>query len=182
MLNAVPASSADRPTSILEDSCAWEEIQRIAHSLARRVAAQPPTRQPAQGCPPRCAEHLKVGGTGYYVRSELQGQAPDPSVILIAIERYPIDLPSQQELRRAFGLTRRESRVAFLLADRKTNHEIAEELRVTEHTARRHTEKVLLKLGIHRRTEVRSSLTRGRALAEVANRSRDPWNLLHQLR
>jgi DNA-binding NarL/FixJ family response regulator len=130
---------------------------------------EPPTRRVTEGH--SGAKHLEIGGTGYYVRSELQGQASDTLLILVAIERCPTELPSQRELRRAFGLTPRETLAALLLADRKSNREIAEELSVTEHTARRHTEKVLLKLGIHRRTEVRRTLTRYRSPAgDVADR------------
>lgn len=57
-----------------------------------------------------------------------------------------------------FRLTRSEVRVALLLASRWSNREMAAMLGVTAHTARRHTEKVLMKLGIHSRTRVRSVL------------------------
>lgn len=63
-----------------------------------------------------------------------------------------------QVLRNRFGLTRSEARVALLLAARWSNREIAQMLEVTEHTARRHTEKVLSRLGVHSRTVVRSVL------------------------
>jgi DNA-binding CsgD family transcriptional regulator len=66
------------------------------------------------------------------------------------------------ELRAAFRLTPSEARVAMLLAARRTNREIAAELGVTEHTARRHTEKVLLKLNVHRRHDVQGALLRCR--------------------
>jgi len=52
------------------------------------------------------------------------------------------------------SLTAAEERVATLLAARWSNREIARYLDVTEHTARRHTEGVLRKLGIHSRTKV----------------------------
>lgn len=64
----------------------------------------------------------------------------------------------EDELREVFRLTPREARVAMLLAARRTNREIAAALGVSEHTARRHTEKVLLKLDVHRRYDVRGAL------------------------
>jgi DNA-binding NarL/FixJ family response regulator len=51
-------------------------------------------------------------------------------------------------------LTRRELEVVRLLAARRTNYEIAELLRVSRATAKRHTENILLKLGLHSRREV----------------------------
>jgi DNA-binding CsgD family transcriptional regulator len=52
------------------------------------------------------------------------------------------------------GLTRREIEIARLLASRRRTSEIAELLGVSVHTARRHTEHVLMKLGVHSRREV----------------------------
>jgi DNA-binding NarL/FixJ family response regulator len=57
-------------------------------------------------------------------------------------------------LRQKYRLTPTQARVATLLADRFTNAEIASELRVQPSTARRHTEAVLLRLGVHRRFDV----------------------------
>jgi DNA-binding CsgD family transcriptional regulator len=53
-----------------------------------------------------------------------------------------------------FRLTLKEERVAHMLAARKTNEEIAAELCVSPHTARHHTERVLIKLGIRSRKDV----------------------------
>ena len=52
------------------------------------------------------------------------------------------------------GLTRREMEVAALLAARRSNYEIAEILHMSRATAKRHTENILLKLGLHSRREV----------------------------
>jgi DNA-binding CsgD family transcriptional regulator len=57
-----------------------------------------------------------------------------------------------------FRLTLKEERVAHMLADRKTNEEIAAELCVSPHTARHHTERVLIKLGVRSRKDVVSVL------------------------
>lgn len=51
-------------------------------------------------------------------------------------------------------LTHRELEVARLLAARRSNYEIAELLQVSRATAKRHTENILQKLGLHSRREV----------------------------
>lgn len=78
--------------------------------------------------------------------------------MVIALERRtPVPLP-EAELREAFGLTRAEVRVAALIARGGSNAEIARDLSISPHTARRHTERILLKLGIRSRTEVATKL------------------------
>ncbi|HEY0672530.1 MAG TPA: ester cyclase [Longimicrobiales bacterium] len=62
------------------------------------------------------------------------------------------------ELRLHAGLTAREAQVALLMAERLTHTEIATELKIKPNTARRHCEKVLLKLGISRRQDVAHAL------------------------
>lgn len=52
-----------------------------------------------------------------------------------------------------FGLTRREVEVATLLAQGRSNEAIARELRISAHTARHHTQRVLSKLEVHSRGE-----------------------------
>jgi DNA-binding CsgD family transcriptional regulator len=51
-------------------------------------------------------------------------------------------------------LTHRELEVARLLAARRSNYEIAELLHMSRATAKRHTENILQKLGLHSRREV----------------------------
>ena len=58
---------------------------------------------------------------------------------------------SPRRLAREFHLTAREQEVAVLLAEGLSNAQVAEALRVSTHTARHHTESVLLKLGVHSR-------------------------------
>jgi steroid delta-isomerase-like uncharacterized protein len=56
------------------------------------------------------------------------------------------------------GLTRREAQVALLMAERYSHTEIAEQLAIKPNTARRHCERVLAKLGLHRRQDVAKAL------------------------
>jgi DNA-binding NarL/FixJ family response regulator len=62
-----------------------------------------------------------------------------------------------------FRLTSREADVARLLARGESNARIASLLAISPHTARRHTEAVMLKLGVHSRAAVGSALRGERA-------------------
>jgi steroid delta-isomerase-like uncharacterized protein len=60
----------------------------------------------------------------------------------------------------AAGLTLRESQVALMMAERFTHLEIAEQLKISPNTARRHCEHVLRKLGLSSRHDVGAALGR----------------------
>lgn len=64
----------------------------------------------------------------------------------------------RHHLTRRFRLTERQVAVAELLYRRRTNVEIANCLGISVHTAKRHVEMVLLKLGIPSRTMVEDVL------------------------
>jgi DNA-binding NarL/FixJ family response regulator len=57
-----------------------------------------------------------------------------------------------------FGLTERETEVAFLLAQGRSNVAIAKALAISTHTARHHTQRVLGKLKVHSRAEAGAKL------------------------
>jgi DNA-binding NarL/FixJ family response regulator len=57
-----------------------------------------------------------------------------------------------------FGFTERETEVARLLAQGRSNVAIAEMLGISTHTARHHTQKVLGKLKVHSRAEAGAKL------------------------
>ncbi len=80
----------------------------------------------------------------------------------VGIPARSTGLPRPSELVRWFDLTRREAQVARRLAIRRTNAEIAREMHVSEHTVRRHTERVLRKLRISSRREVYGVITAAR--------------------
>lgn len=139
----------------LDDVQIWAEIQRIALAVANITA---------EGAASSCSateyagvRNVTVAGTGYIIRAQ-SIPSGSQSIVVVALERTPAKLPSNEDLQGRFGLTQSEAKVAILLADRKSNREIAAVLGVTQHTARRHTEHVLSKLEIRRRTSVRESL------------------------
>lgn len=84
----------------------------------------------------------------------------DEVLVVTVTEPKRPELPDESELRKWFGLTRMEARVARMLAQGLTNAEIAQSQFISAHTARHHTESVLLKLGVHSRREVSRLLER----------------------
>jgi len=82
-----------------------------------------------------------------------------PCAVVVVAPRHA-QRRSAEELRERYGLTQREVEVAYLLAGRKRQRELAEILGISVHTARRHTERVLQKLGIGRREQVRAVVMR----------------------
>lgn len=82
---------------------------------------------------------------------------------LLQIERLTPSLPSVAQATTAFGITVREAEISLLLAQRMTNLQIATQLGISVHTARRHTENVFRKLGVRLRGDVMSRLQAGRA-------------------
>lgn len=93
----------------------------------------------------------------------------DP-VVVVLVDRQAGVLPAASELCRRFDLTPRESEVALLLADRLSCREIAGRLGTSFHTARSHTERVLDKLGIRSKKEVRNCLSASRPVVLAG-----PW-------
>lgn len=77
-----------------------------------------------------------------------------PGAVLIRAQRTSHRSLDIRRLRRRFTLTEREAEVAVLLARGKSNRSIAKLLRISEHTTRRHTERVLAKLRIQSRSQV----------------------------
>lgn len=168
MLTAQDRQMVNRTGSPLNDGPVWAQIRRAAQDLAERPLERPVPQAVEQlasitvdGMVARC---FTIDGEWYDVRSGTV-VGPGVPVMVVLLERCDGKLPTDEQMPRDFGFTASETRVARLLASRLSNREIAWELDVTEHTARRHTEKVLQKLGVRRRTEVE------RALATTAMRS-----------
>ena len=88
------------------------------------------------------------------------GAVPLLTELRALASRARIDLAAEPETSSAadrpddaFGLTRRELEVLRLIADGRTNREIAEELFISEGTAGTHVSNILGKLGVRGRTE-----------------------------
>lgn len=77
-----------------------------------------------------------------------------PFDVVVSMARAIPRVPGTDMLVDRFGLTPSEATVALLLARGMSNRDIARTLSVSAHTARHHTESVLLKLHVHTRAAV----------------------------
>jgi DNA-binding CsgD family transcriptional regulator len=77
---------------------------------------------------------------------------------IVWVRRCRPHLLTAEILRDRYGLTPREVRVSRLLAARLRSREMAEVLGISIHTARRHAEAVLRKVGVPSRAELRDRL------------------------
>jgi DNA-binding NarL/FixJ family response regulator len=116
---------------------------------------------------------LKSGVSGYVLKksagSELAnairavhrgGLVLDPEVARVAMEEAGPEKPGEADPYEA--LTDREKQVLKLVAEGRSNKEVAEMLGISVKTAMSHREHVMEKLGVHNRTElVRFAIKRG---------------------
>lgn len=79
-------------------------------------------------------------------------------ISMVLVEPSSPSPRTEAEVRTLFNLTPQEARVAMLLASGLPNSEIARELSISPHTTRHHTERVLLRLGVHSRAQVPAAL------------------------
>lgn len=93
--------------------------------------------------------------------SELAEPISDERIRASFLERSLARIPeipaagSRKAAKQAFGnLTAREREVADLIAEGRSNREIAEKLFITERTAERHVSNILLKLNFHSRGQI----------------------------
>lgn len=150
----------DRPAT-LEDERVWHELRRMINSVLDR--GELVDRNAGRTGQASITVEFTAGEAAYLARIDAVAGAGRPGgVLVVAVEQRGPQLPSIPELRRRFGLTPREAQVALLLAQRRSNTEIARDLFVSEYTARRHTEQVIRKLRVAKRTEVRRVLLGGR--------------------
>lgn len=138
------------------------EMERLARSVpgvstakGRRSRAGP------VDSPFRCM--TRTGTADYYLRVGQVGRnlLGTDGVVLVAVTRNSAEVVPDSLAGERFGLTRAEAQVARLLADGRTNNEVAAALFISPHTARHHTEKVLAKLGVHSRRAVKQVLLVG---------------------
>jgi DNA-binding CsgD family transcriptional regulator len=88
--------------------------------------------------------------------AETVGTGPMALVVLEQSAPQPL---SPRELQDQYQLTDREIAVSRLLAEGHKNSQVAQLLGISIHTARRHAERVLSKLGVHSRAAVARKLS-----------------------
>jgi DNA-binding CsgD family transcriptional regulator len=126
---------------------------RAAALLAARLRAR---RAQDSGPPGAPSAEVATGRARYRVHASYAGRSVlgPAAPILVLLERVTPEPWSDAALEARFRLTPREVAVARLLAERRGAREIARELTISVHTARRHTEHVYVKLGVGSRDAV----------------------------
>jgi DNA-binding CsgD family transcriptional regulator len=135
----------------------WAHVCALGAELAARLRAADCTAGPAE------ARTCLATSTAEYrlVGSLLHDEARGPTGVLVLVERLGPEMPAAEQVCSRFGLTPREADAALLLAEGLTDGAIANRLALSQHTARRYTERVLRKLGLHSRAAVAVTLLRG---------------------
>jgi len=121
--------------------------RRLAKSQAREIVT------PGE-------QQLRTDAATYRVRATLLGPGVLGSrpMALVVLERAAPEPLAFTDLHDRYHLTQREAAVSRLLAQGHTNAQVARLLGISIHTARRHAERVLAKLGIHSRAAVAGKL------------------------
>lgn len=93
---------------------------------------------------------VRAGTTSYtLLRVDLQiGSQP---LVVVVVEHADVQASVAAVLRQRYGLTDRELEVVHELAAGRSVRGVGEQLGMSEHTARHHTERVYRKVGVHTR-------------------------------
>jgi DNA-binding CsgD family transcriptional regulator len=147
-----------------------DTIQRVARAVIARSQGNGHEIAACGTEPDGSRQHVQTAAGLYRVRGCILGSDTlnAESAVLVSVERSTPELPPRDLLREQFGLTDREGQVACLLARRLTNTEIASMLGISTHTARHHTESVLLKMGLNSRRGLQRKLLGLQALGSGA--------------
>jgi DNA-binding CsgD family transcriptional regulator len=136
------------------------EVARFATRCCAHARERGPTG--ADGVVEVEVDELYAHEASYRLRGILVGDALPGEPVLVVVTVSPLWLrtPAPEALVRRFGLTRREAHVARLLAEGKSNAEIARELHLSVHTVRNHVLHVKRKLGVRSRSQVGPRIAR----------------------
>lgn len=135
-------------------------IARCADDLVRWLEGSTPLESP----PDISAEVTTAENRYRLAASHLEGgSVGEPTRALVVVRPAVPALPDDGELRHRYRLTPRQAEVALLLAEGRSNREIAEELAISQHTARHHAQRVLEKVGADSRKALAIHLLSDRA-------------------
>jgi len=166
-VEAVLASGAD--VVLVDDSGAARSDLTLVRKL---VQSAPSLRVVLIGMPEEeqaFLDSVHAGAVGYVlhdasaedvvasVRAVLEGEAICPPRLIVALFRYVArqwNRVPNVRVRMELGLTRREQQLVPLIAQGKTNKEIACELNLSEQTIKNHIHRMLRRVGASDRLEV----------------------------
>jgi len=141
------------------DSVLWQTAVHLAAQALSGSRSQTQFR----------GSHIVLPGSGMcflVARSVMYRRPPAGVTAIVAVvvlQPAPSQMDGQNDADN-FGLTKREAQVAYLVATGRSTKEIAAALSISQHTARRHTERVFAKLGVRGRVSVSLLLAGGRGL------------------
>jgi DNA-binding CsgD family transcriptional regulator len=121
------------------------------------------SHHPALGSPTKSAEIPAAAPLFTMVARAVQALShrTNGNVVVVVVNPFlPRAVGLEEDWRRSFGLSKRECQVAELLAVGRSPKEIGGVLSISTHTARRHTERVYAKLGVHDRVSLALMLHR----------------------
>lgn len=138
-----------------------EEIDVLTHSLnLLRLSRGAPGPGQINPCLTRTVRTAKAS---YRLRGAYLEDAQlkvEPTILVVLEPLVPRPF-SDAELRERFHCTAREVQIIRLVGEGKATEAIAEALRISRHTVRRHVERALVKLGAHTRGELTGLVLRG---------------------
>lgn len=125
-------------------------VEQRALAVARALYG---VNRHADSAPLPRLEDLRTSNARYSFRASVLPIAlfKREQVVLVAVQRHGIRLPTARMLSERFGLTPRESDVALRLARGDGDAKVARELGLSQHTVRHHTEHIFQKLAVHTR-------------------------------
>jgi DNA-binding CsgD family transcriptional regulator len=144
--------------SVAPDNTLRNAITDCIERFRREWSTRSPAAIPA--LPRPTASDYRSSGSGFRLSTSFLGRdvLPGGGAIVVVIEPLgPPPFPARL-LRDRYYLTGRELEVARLLAEGKTNLEIAAALCVSAATARHHTESVMAKFGVNTRGKIAAVL------------------------
>lgn len=132
------------------------EVARVMAAIAKRHDLLDPPGQ-------RESSEIRTTVSGYRVSATyIDGDwITRPDMIVVVVDPVDAKKLGPRELAARFFLTRREIEAAQLLKRGLSSREIARALGISVNTARRHIERVLLKLDLHSRRAVAARLLGG---------------------
>jgi DNA-binding CsgD family transcriptional regulator len=108
------------------------------------------------------SDEVSTGRARYCIHGSLvQSEGPlGERLAIVVLERLTPVVLVPAEMQERYGLSTAEVRVATALATGASNAVIARNLHISPHTARRHTEAILAKVGVRTRSELVPRLLR----------------------
>lgn len=154
--NAALSRLLTAPAVCLELEPALEQLRHAAVRLAGAARASD-----GRGVTARAGGFLLTAAVvhGDGLPSKIEGSR---EIVVIHVRPECAPRADATGVARRFGLTHRQAEVALLLARGLRNREVAARLGVTEHTARRHTERVLARLGASSRAQIAALMSEPR--------------------